>query len=66
MASPASPRLGRDPPPEPQRLLVATDANEHAASYSDYDPIGYPKKITDPLDWTTESPVVVPHVPLVR
>jgi RHS repeat-associated protein len=35
------------------QLLSATDANGHTTGYSDYDPTGYPKTITDPLTRST-------------
>ena len=32
--------------------LTSTDANDNTTRYSDYDPVGYPKKITDALNLT--------------
>ena len=35
------------------QLTTATDANNHPTSYSNYDVVGYPKTITDPLGKAT-------------
>jgi RHS repeat-associated protein len=36
-------------------LKTATDANQHTTTYSDYDPNGYPRTITDPLDHASSA-----------
>ncbi|MFG1940251.1 DNRLRE domain-containing protein [Micromonospora tulbaghiae] len=35
------------------RMTTATDANDHVTRYADYDPVGYPKTITDALTKVT-------------
>ena len=37
------------------QLLVATDANGNPTTYSDYDPVGYPRRMTDALTKTTTT-----------
>ncbi|QLQ37610.1 DNRLRE domain-containing protein [Micromonospora robiginosa] len=36
------------------RMLTGTDANDNLTRYADYDPVGYPKTITDPLTKVTK------------
>ncbi|MEU8286703.1 DNRLRE domain-containing protein [Micromonospora sp. NPDC048905] len=36
------------------RMTKATDANKHSTDYADYDPVGYPRKITNPLTEVTK------------
>jgi RHS repeat-associated protein len=37
------------------QLLVATDANDNPTTYSDYDPVGYPRATKDALDNITQT-----------
>ncbi|MEJ3743812.1 DNRLRE domain-containing protein [Actinomycetes bacterium KLBMP 9797] len=34
------------------QMLTSTDANEHTTKFADYDAVGYPRKITDALNFT--------------
>ncbi|NGY66253.1 hypothetical protein G7043_45945 [Lentzea sp. NEAU-D13] len=35
------------------QLLTSTDANDHKTTFSDYDPVGYPRRTVDPLGCAT-------------